>query len=98
MRASRERDGLLQRYDHAIKLAYDWLEIEGRSQSWLAKQIGVDRSVLSRFLSRDAEAYTPHPSRPRMMQILEGIERTCVSGPRDIFLPVNFSVMGLDKA
>jgi TIR domain len=93
MSASEYKDSLLKRYDQAIRVAHEWLEVEGRSQSWLARQMGVERSVLSRFLNREADAYTPDASRPRMLQILEGIERICVSGPRDIFL----SHRGVDK-
>lgn len=85
-RTSRENSALHQRYDDAILRAQEWLQTEGRSQSWLAREIGVDRSVLSRFLSRDAEVYSPGPNRPRIMKILEGVERICTPRARDLFL------------
>src|SRR4051812_3531702 len=79
-------EAIQQRYEEAIRSARAWMDEEGRSQSFLARELGVDRSVLTRFLTREAEVYTPSPSRPRIMKILEGIERICKPRPRDIFL------------
>jgi transcriptional regulator with XRE-family HTH domain len=85
MADANQREAVQRRYEDAIRIAEQWLEKQGRSQAFLAQQLGVDRSVLSRFLHR-RDLYTPDPSRPRTMQILEGIERICAARPRDIFL------------
>lgn len=79
-------DAIRRRYEEAIRTARVWMDEEGRSQAFLARELGVDRSVLTRFLTQEAEVYTPSPSRPRIMKILEGIEGICKPRPRDIFL------------
>jgi hypothetical protein len=73
------------RYEKAISNTADWLARTGRSQSWLANELGVDRSVLGRFLQRDPK-YTPKQGRERAIQILEGIERICKAARRTVFL------------
>ena len=73
------------RYEKAITNSADWLAKTGRSQSWLASELGVDRSVLGRFLQRDPK-YSPKQGRERAIQILEGIERICKSASRTVFL------------
>src|SRR5215831_7936160 len=86
MEAKHEQHGLRQRYENAVRLAQRWLQEHRRSQTWLADEIGVERSVLSRFLNPEAQDYKPESSRPRMLMILEGIERVCTDEKRDIFL------------
>jgi TIR domain-containing protein len=78
-------DGFQDRYERAINRATAWLNEQGRSQSWLADRLGVDRSMLTRFLQRDPR-YSPQQGRPRILGILEGIERVCGSEMRHIFL------------
>jgi transcriptional regulator with XRE-family HTH domain len=80
-----ERRELELRYKQAVRRAEQWLAEQGRSQSWLAEKLGVERSVLSRFLSGE-ERYKPSPGRRRVVGILEGIEQVCRVAPRDIFL------------
>ncbi len=77
---------LRERYEHAVARAQRWLKEQGHSQSWLADRLGVERSILSRFITGE-ERYTPSPGRKRIMGILEGIEDICRDEPtRDIFL------------
>lgn len=85
MTTSNIRLELAQRYENAIQLAERWLKNQGRPRSFLADRIRVNRSVLTRFLNR-TELYTPDPTRPRMMEVLEAIERTCAEQKRDVFL------------
>lgn len=80
-----EQDALQERYERAIQRAEQWLNEQGRSQAWLAEQLAVERSMLTRFLQREPR-YTPAPGRKRILAILEGIERICRESPRDIFL------------
>jgi ribosome-binding protein aMBF1 (putative translation factor) len=86
MEARQEHHVLHQRYENAVRSAHRWLQEHKRSQTWLADEIGVERSVLSRFLNPEAQDYKPESSRPRMLMILEGIERVCTDEKRDIFL------------
>ena len=86
METKHEQRILRQRYENAVRLADRWLQEHKRSQTWLADEIGVERSVLSRFLNPEAQDYKPESSRPRMLMILEGIERVCMGEKRDIFL------------
>lgn len=72
-----ETDRLQQRYARAVELALDWLHEQQRSQAYLARCLGVDHSVLCRFLNPEATAYTPTPRRRQMLRILDGIERLC---------------------
>jgi len=69
-------EGLHQRTELAIKLAFEWMEVMNSSQRGLAARIGVDQSVLSRFLSQQP-GYEPLPSRPRLIRVLEQIEAIC---------------------
>lgn len=78
-------DGLIQRYEVAVVLAERWLKEHNRSQSWLANELQVEKSVLSRFLQGEHQ-YLPTPSRKKIMAILEGIERVCRDDSRHIFL------------
>lgn len=64
---------LLGRYERAIRLARDWMARHHAPLSELARIIPIDPSVLLRFVNRD-DAFTPRPSRHRMMWLLERIE------------------------
>lgn len=85
MASPSEQEILQERYDRAVRRAEEWLNEQGRSQAWLAEQLAVERSMLTRFLQGDSR-YTPAPGRKRIMAILEGIERICRESHRDIFL------------
>ncbi|OGC62724.1 hypothetical protein A2264_03915 [candidate division WWE3 bacterium RIFOXYA2_FULL_46_9] len=85
MSDSSEREVLQERYEKAVRRAEHWMNEQGRSQAWLAEQLGVERSIVTRFLQGEPR-YIPQPGRKRIMGILEGIERICREPKRDIFL------------
>ena len=64
------------RHERAIRLARDWMARHHAPLSELARVIPVDPSVLLRFVNKDA-AFTPRPTRLRMMWLLERIEERC---------------------
>ena len=67
---------LRRRTELAIKLAHEWLSVMNASQRGLARRLGVDQSVLSRFLSQQP-GYEPARNRPRILKLLEDIEQAC---------------------
>jgi len=85
MSGAESSEALKMRYDSAVSRAESWLAENNRPQTWLAEQLDVEKSVLSRFL-RGEQRYTPSPSRRKMLAILEGIERICHEESRDVFL------------
>ena len=67
---------LRRRAELAIKLAHEWLSVMNASQRGLARRLGADQSVLSRFLSQQP-GYEPARNRPRILKLLEDIEQVC---------------------
>jgi len=75
-RSTETSQQLRRRTELAIQLAYKWMEALRSSQRGLARRLGTDQSVLSRFLSQQP-GFEPAPGRPRLMKLLERIEGTC---------------------
>lgn len=65
------------RYQSARTQAFQWLAQDSRKQSDLARLIGVRPDQLSRFLNEAEVHYKPTAARPKMLFVLEGIERVC---------------------
>jgi len=67
---------LQRRTELAIQLAHEWMSVMMATQRGLARRLGVDQSVLSRFLSQQP-GYEPARNRPRILKLLEDIEQLC---------------------
>jgi len=67
---------LRRRAEAAIHLAHEWMSLMSASQRGLARLLGIDQSMLSRFLSQQP-GYEPTSRRPRILKLLEDIEQVC---------------------
>jgi hypothetical protein len=77
-RDSREDQGrFVPRWKTSAKLADAWMNDTGANLTKLASLLKVDHSTLSRYLNSEETSYKPSAKRPRMLEILEGIERIC---------------------
>jgi len=75
--SSRESElHLHERARDAIRLAHQWMQAMRASQRGLSRRLGVDQSLLSRFLSQQP-GFEPSLKRPRILALLEAIEQCC---------------------
>jgi hypothetical protein len=57
-------------HDHLLAWTRAWLRANERSEAYLARQLGVDRTVLHRVLM-GATGYTPAPGRRAILVLMQ---------------------------